>query len=290
MLTHEYRQIPETDGEVGGDEIYLGTPTHDNGKRLDKKLPTDDSVGAGDGLEADDSYTDGAGRRYAFVGWNVTSEDPQFVGYAIADLALSFTAATAANTTATAWYVPVTAGPPGPAHVACYGLDRTVNRFFRSPPIERTTPGSAWADDPSRVVKTAETAVSIEARQTMNGHTRERVSVRISTRAAFSQWALRAQTSTGALPVPAGRGGVALAYCDQRVEITEILTIPSFLIELIRGRLDLETIREHYRTPVSDPDWKELAPSALDAALRGGRRSTCGSCTRSRARPVDARS
>ena len=34
MLNFEYRVIPSTNGEEGGDEIYLGTPTNDNGALL----------------------------------------------------------------------------------------------------------------------------------------------------------------------------------------------------------------------------------------------------------------
>ena len=143
MLTYEYREIPSITGEVGGDEVYLGTPTGDAGKKLPRAFPSDGSVDAGDSYTAEEIYVDPAGVKYAFVTWNVTATDGTFAGFAIDDLELKFTSSTAAAATATAWYVRLGGG--GPPSVTCYGLDRIANRFFRRTPIDSAAPTGAWA-------------------------------------------------------------------------------------------------------------------------------------------------
>ena len=198
MLNFEYRVIPSTNGEEGGDEIYLGTPTNDNGALLWESPNGDGTVDPADYCRAVETFTDDRGRRYAFVALNVVSEEPD-LKFVIDDRRIDFDSSTSKDTTVTAWYVPIGDGPPGPPTVSCYGLDRKVNRFFRRSPIAAVAPTVAWAGGDDRVVRTSDSAVAITATGQMNGYVVDKTMVRIEHGADFAMWRMRSLTATGPL-------------------------------------------------------------------------------------------
>lgn len=262
MLTYEYREIPAMTGEVGGDAVYLGTPTGDAGKKLPRAMPTDTSVDAGDGCPADEVFVDPSGATYAFVTWNVTCDDATFNAYTIDDLQLTFTGPTSANTTATAWYVRLGDGD-GPPAVACYALDRVVNRFFRRTPIESAVPPNAWPGGQSRVLSTSEgsvkaTAVGQIAGVMMANHLTFYSAIETN----FTQWRLRKHAIGVGDPLALARGdaGVAVAVYEQDPFSRAINTLPYELFKLLRGgTIDLAALRRFLTTPASDgPGWGGL--------------------------------
>ncbi len=253
MLRFEYRVIPSTDGEVGGDEIYLGTPTNDNGALLWEPPQGDGTIDPNDWCRAEESYVDRRGRAYAFVGLNVVSEDPA-LAYVIDDRRVDFDSATAADTTVTAWYVPIGDGPPAPPRVACFGLDRVVNRFFRRTPIAAVAPTTSWTGGDSRDVMTSDSAAAITAAPQMNGYVIDKTMMRIEHGANFSEWRLRSQIAKGPLGVAQGQAGVAIAFFEREVRLRPVNAIDYELFQLLHGKkLDLETLRRLIKTPVSDP-------------------------------------
>ena len=269
MLNFEYRVIPSTNGEEGGDEIYLGTPTNDNGALLWESPNGDGTVDPADYCRAVETFTDDRGRRYAFVALNVVSEEPD-LKFVIDDRRLDFDSSTAKDTTVTAWYVPIGDGPPGPPTVSCYGLDRKVNRFFRRSPIAAVAPTVAWAGGDDRVVRTSDSAVAITATGQMNGYVVDKTMVRIEHGADFTMWRMRSLTATGPLGVKQGGAGVAVAYFEQEVRLRPINTIPHEIWKLLHGqRIDLEALREFIKTPVSDPPGGSLGGPLLAMALAG---------------------
>lgn len=252
MLNFEYRAIPSTSGEVGGDEIYLGTPTNDNGALLWESPNGDGTVDPNDYCRAVEVYVDERGRRYAFVGLNVVSDEPE-LKYVIDDRRVDFDSSTAAATTVTGWYVPIDGGPPGPPTIACYALDRTVNRFFRRSPIAAVAPTTAWAGGDDRIVRTSDSAAAITAPPHLNGYVVDKTMVRIERGANFAEWRLRGLVAKGPLGVPQGQGGVAIAYYDQQVQIRVTNAVDPDWMKLVRGKLSLAEIRRLIKTPISDP-------------------------------------
>ncbi len=253
MLTFEYRVIPSTNGEVGGDEIYLGTPTNDNGEVIWEPAQGDGTIDPNDWCRAEETYVDRRGRAYAFVGLNVVSEDPSLV-YVIDDRRVDFDSATNADTTVTAWYVPIGDGPSGPPTVVCFGLDRAANRFFRRSPIAAVAPTTAWVGGDSRVVQTADSAAAITAAAQMSGYVIDKTMIRIEHGADFAEWRLRSQLATGPLGVAQGKAGVAIAYFDRRVDARLIPAIDHELWKILHGhKPDLALLRRFIKTPISDP-------------------------------------
>lgn len=268
MLTYEYREIPSITGEVGGDEVYLGTPTGDNGKKLPRTFPSDGSVDAGDGYPAEEIYVDPDGVRYAFVTWNVTTADEPFAGFEIDDLVLTFTSGTTANATATAWYARIGVGN-GPPSVTCYALDRIANRFFRRTPIDSAAPPSAWAGGTSRELATSESAVQASAVSQIAGEVLiDKLQIYLAIHAEFTQWRLRKHKHAVGDPLALAHRdtGVAVAVYEQTVIGRIINTIPYEIYKLLHGgKLDIERLRRH---PIDGPDWGAFDPERLirDAA------------------------
>lgn len=263
MLTYEYREIPSITGEVGGDEIYLGTPTGDSGKKLPRTFPSDGSVDAGDSYPAEEIYVDPDGGKYAFVTWNVTCADGAFAAFVIDDLQLTFTSGTAANTTATAWYVRI-GGGDGPPSVTCYGLDRIANRFFRRTPIDSAAPPSAWAGGQSRDLATSESAVAASAVSQIAGEVLiDKLQIYLAIHAEFTQWRLRKHKHAPGDPLALAHRdtGVAVAVYEQTVVGGPIATIPREIFEMLHGgKLDIERLRRH---PIDGPDWGAFDPERL---------------------------
>lgn len=269
MLNFEYRAIPSTNGEEGGDEIYLGTPTNDNGALLWESPNGDGTVDPNDYCRAVETFTDDRGRRYSFVGLNVVSDEPD-LKFVIDDRRVDFDSSTSKDTTVTAWYVPNGDGPVGPPTVACFGLDRKVNRFFRRSPIAAVAPTMAWAGGDDRVVRTSDSAVAITAAGQMNGYVVDKTMMRIEHGANFTMWRMRALTATGPLGVAQGRAGVAIAYYEQEVRLRPVNAIPDEIWKLLHGqKIDLEALRELIKTPVSDPPGGGLGGPLLTMTLAG---------------------
>lgn len=256
MLRFEYRVIPSTDGEVGGDEIYLGTPTNDNGALLRPAPQGGNAIDVGAWCRAEETFTDRRGTTYGFVALNVTSEDPQLTYKIDDDLQVDFTAATTKDTTVTAWYVPRggSGEPPPPPAVTCYGLDRAVNRFFRKSPIVAVSPNVGWPGGDSRTVATSDGGAAITAAAKMNGYVVDKTMVRIDYGANFDHWRTRGQPVKGPLGVAQGQSGIAIAFFEQEVRVRPINAIDHELFQVLHGKkLDLESLRRFIKTPVSDP-------------------------------------
>lgn len=269
MLNFEYRAIPSTIGEEGGDEIYLGTPTNDNGALLWESPTGDGTVDPADFCRAAETFTDDRGRRYAFVGLNVVSDEPE-LKFVIDDRRVDFDSSTAKDTTVTAWYVPAGDGPPGPPTVACYGLDRKVNRFFRRSPIAAVAPTTAWTGGDDRIVRTSDSAVAITAAGQMHGYVVDKTMMRIEHDADFTLWRMRSLTAAGPLGVPQGGAGVAIAYFEQEARLRPVNAIPYELWKLLHGQnVDLAALREFIKTPVSDPPAGGLGGPLLAMTLAG---------------------
>jgi hypothetical protein len=253
MLNFEYRAIPSTTGEVGGDEIYLGTPTGDNGELLWETPQGDGAVDPSDFCRAEEVYVNPRGRAFAFVALNVVSEEPE-LKYVIDDRRVDFDSATDKYTSVTAWYVPLgDGGPPPPPAITCFGLDRAVNRFFRRSPIAAVAPPVAWAGGDDRVVRTSDSAVAITAAGQLQGYVIDKTMMRIEHAANFTEWRRRGVVAKGPLDVAQGQAGVAIAYFEREVRLQPIDAIDHELFKLLHGRkLDLDALRRLIKTPVSD--------------------------------------
>lgn len=242
MPVYEYREIPSAGPEVGGDDIYLGESFEVPGPLLPQAspFPKDGETDASDSITAAETYVHPTtGESYAFVAWNVTSDEPGYDRYVIDDLALRFTnPSTKKRVTATAWYAKVGPGPTPPA-VACYGLDAAVNRFFRRSPIDHVTSKAttAWAGGDSRTVLTGDAAVDVSAAGLMQGlKLLDELTIRVEYVCSLTSWRMRRHAPEDPLALRQGDGGVAIAIYKRHLEgkITDIMD--HSLFQLLHGR------------------------------------------------------
>lgn len=260
MPVYEYRAIPSSAGEVGGDEIYLGESFETPGELLPfaEDMPTDGETGAPDGKNATPVYVHPTtGAKYDFVAWNVTSADPTYAAYDINDLRVDFTGPSVKTpVTATAWYVQQGDGV-GPNAVTCYGLDRAVNRFFRRTPIASvvSAAATAWAGGEDRVVRTGDASVDVTAVGQLHGYMLvNRLLLQIEFISDFTVWRMRRHTTApGALGLAQGESGVAIAVYEQGLRGKLINAVDPDWMKLVRGKLSLAEIRRLIKTPISDP-------------------------------------
>ncbi|MBL8621480.1 MAG: hypothetical protein JNK64_09260 [Myxococcales bacterium] len=260
MPVYEYREIPSTSGEVGGDEIYLGESFETPGELLPfaEDMPTDGETGAPDGKNATAVYVHPVtGAKYDFVAWNVTSADAGYAAYTIDDLRVEFTGPSVKTpVTATAWYVKRGVGD-GRSAVACYGLDRAVNRFFRRSPIASvaSAASTAWAGGDDRVVHTGDASVAVTAMGQLHGYMLvNKLLLQVEFVSDFTVWRMRKHaTAAGALGLAQGESGVAIAVYEQGLRGKLINAVDPDWMKLVRGKLSLAEIRRLIKTPISDP-------------------------------------
>lgn len=280
-LTFVSRIIPTDAGpEVGGDELYLGVSAADPGPFLsqDGFVPT---ATAGATMPSEPEIVR-KGVRYGFVLWNVaaTSGAP-YDGFKVALVddkdTVELTATPPTDLVATAWYLPlggIDGGPGGRPHVVTLGLDRTVNRFFRAPPIELVTPDGARTAG-ERVVYTDRSDVVIDATNRIDISTSGGLA---DITAVFEGWRLAgASAEDDLLTVGQGRTGLAIATYARRSHLHEQLTIPYWLWKALHGIVDAEVISHLRPGPIDGPDWNPARALArlrpvldrLDPARRG---------------------
>ncbi|MBK7078863.1 MAG: hypothetical protein IPH44_42025 [Myxococcales bacterium] len=259
MPVYEYREIPSTGGEVGGDEIYLGESFEIPGELLPfaEDMPTDGETGAPDGKNATPVYVHPTtGAKYDFVAWNVTSADPAYAAYDINDLRVAFTGPSVKTpVTATAWYVKQGGGDGRPA-VMAFGLDRAVNRFFRRTPIASvvSAASTAWAGGEDRIVHTGDAASDVTAVGQLNGYMLvNKLLLQVEFISDFTVWRMRKHpVAGGALGLAQGESGVAIAVYEQGLRGKRINAVDPDWMRLVRGKLSLAEIRRLITTPVSD--------------------------------------